>query len=381
MGNRLLEHLTGRQEQIVDLVRRLVEVESPTTDRDGVNRAMALVAGEVRALGGTVEPVPQVPERADRGDHMAASWPGRMAEAPVLVLIHLDTVWSLGTLAKQPFRIEGDRAFGPGIYDMKSSAAMLIEAVRALQALDCTPRRPLKVLFTSDEEIGSWTSRALIEQEAQKAAAVLVMEGSEDEGAVTARKGIMYFLVKAHGRASHAGMAHAEGINAIEELAHQILKIQRLTDYQVGTTVSAGIVAGGTRTNVVPAEAQVEVDARIPTMAEAERLTAAMEGLSPTLQGARLEVSSLLKRPPLARSEGVVQLYQAARALAAEIGFDLKEVHSGGISDGNFTAALGIPTLDGLGAVGSGAHAADEHIVLSRLPERTALLARLIETL
>lgn len=381
MGRRLLDYLNGRQEQTVDLIRRLVEVESPTTDRDGVNRAMALVAEEVRALGGAVEPVPQVPERADRGDHMAVSWPGQTAQAPVLVLIHLDTVWSLGSLSRQPFRIEGDRAFGPGIYDMKSSAAMLIEAVRALQALGRTPRRPLKVLFTSDEEIGSWTSRTLIEREAEKAAAVLVMEGSEDEGAVTARKGIMYFLVKAQGRASHAGMSHAQGINAIEELAHQVLKIQGLTDYQVGTTVSAGIIAGGSRTNVVPAEAQVEVDARIPTMAEAERLTAAMEGLTPALAGARVEVSSLLKRPPLARSEGVVRLYEAARTLAAEIGFDLKEVHSGGISDGNFTAALGAPTLDGLGAVGSGAHAADEQILLSRLPERIALLARLIETL
>lgn len=378
MSEILLSHLQQRRAQILDLTRSLVEIESPTTDRDGVNRVMALVAEHARNLGATVTLVPQV-DRTDRGDHMEVSWPGQTDEAPLLVLIHLDTVWPLGSLAKLPFRVEEDRVYGPGIYDMKASAAMLLEAVGALQALGRAPRRPLKVLFTSDEEIGSWTSRELIERVAKESAAVLVMEGSEHESAVTVRKGILYFMVKVQGRASHAGMNHAAGVNAIEEAAHQVLAIQRLTDYAVGTTVSCGVITGGTRTNVVPAQAQVEVDARVPTMEEAHRLIAAMEALKPCLPGAQVSVEPLIKRPPLVRDEGVVRLYETARQAAAELGFDLPEYHSGGISDGNFTAAIGIPTLDGLGAVGEGAHAADEHIRLSALSERTALLARLME--
>lgn len=380
MSHALLQYLQGRQEEILALVRRLVEIESPTTDRAGVNRVMALVADEARRRGATVRPIPQA-HRTDRGDHLEATWPGTEAAAPLLVLAHLDTVWPLGTLERQPFRVEGDRVYGPGVYDMKSATAMLLEAVSALRALGRAPRRPLQVLFTADEEIGSFTSRDLIEAAARAAAAVLVLEGAENGGAVTARKGIMYFLVRAHGRGSHAGMAHAGGVNAIAELAHQVLALQALTDYSVGTTVSCGVIAGGTRTNVVPAEAQVEVDARVPTMAEAARLQAAVAGLQPRLPGARLEVSSLLKRPPLVRDEGVLHLFETTRRLAAELGFELPEAHSGGISDGNFTAALGVPTLDGLGAVGNGAHAADEHISLAALPGRAALLARLLEVL
>jgi glutamate carboxypeptidase len=376
----LLEHLTARQGEILALIRSLVTIESPTTDRTGVNRVLALVTEHVRELGGSVRVLAQ-PQRTDRGDQLEATWAGQSADAPLLVLIHVDTVWPQGTLERLPFRVEGDRAYGPGIYDMKASAAMLLEAVAALRALGRRPRRPLQVLFTADEEIGSFTSRELIEAAAKEAAAVLVMEGAENGGAVTARKGILYFKVMARGHASHAGMAHAEGVNAIEELAHQILTLQQMTSYVVGTTVSCGLIAGGSRTNVVPAEAYVEVDARVPSMTEAERLKAAVEGLRPHLPGAALTVSSLVKRPPLARDAGVARLYETARHLAAELGFDLPETHSGGISDGNFTAALGVPTLDGLGAVGTGAHAEHEHILLSALPQRTALLARLIELL
>lgn len=376
----LTEHLRGRLPRILALVQSLVEIESPTTDRTGVNRVMDMVADHARQLGATVRTIPQV-NRTDRGDHMDVAWSGDEEGAPLLVLIHLDTVWAQGTLAKQPFRVEGDRVYGPGIYDMKTSAAMLLEAVAALQALGRRPRRPLRVLFTADEEIGSFTSRDLIEAAAREAAAVLVMEGAENGAAVTARKGILYFLVKAQGRASHAGISHADGVNAIAELAHQVLTLQAMTDYAAGTTVSCGIIAGGTRTNVVPAEAQVEVDARVATMEDAEALKARVEGLTPRLPGASLSISSLIKRPPLVRTDGVVHLYETAHRLAAELGLPLSETGSGGISDGNFTAALGIPTLDGLGAAGAGAHAADEHIRLTDLPERIALLARLMEVL
>lgn len=389
MPDELRSYLESQQTATLELVRALVEIESPTTDRAAVNRAMDFVAARCRALEARVDVVAQQ-QAADRGDHLVVRWPGGGAgrsgrdapdERQLLILIHLDTVWPTGTLAARPFRVDGGRAYGPGIYDMKASAAMALQAVAALRALRRRPRRPLTILFTSDEEIGSWTSRELIEAEARRSAAVLVMEGAERGAAVTARKGIMYFLVKALGRAAHAGMDHASGVNAIEELAHQILALQRLTDYRVGTTVSCGIVSGGRRTNVVPAEAQVEVDARVPTLAEAERLRAAVEGLRPRLPGARLETSSLLKRPPLVRDPGVARLYETARALAAEIGFRLEETGSGGISDGNFAAALGVPTLDGLGAVGEGAHAEHENIEVAALPDRIALLARLIETL
>lgn len=379
----LLEGVQGRLDAVLATIERLVNIDSPTTDRAGVNEVGGVVADQARRLGANVSIVPV--ERGDRGDHVVSRWLGGdggefAREGQLLVLVHLDTVWPLGEAARRPFAVRDGRAYGPAIYDMKASAAAILHAVEALHLLGRKPARPLTVLFTGDEEIGSWTSRAVIAEEASRSAAVLVLEGSENGRVVTARKGQLMFTVRALGRSAHAGMDHLSGVNAIEELAHHVLALQEMTDYEVGTTLSCGTIEGGTRPNVVPAEASMEVDVRVPDLAEQKRLITIAEGLQPRLRGARVQVETLVKRPPLVRDEGVARLYDLARTLGREFGVDLGETLSGGISDGNLTAAV-TPTLDGLGPVGAGAHALDEHIEVDALPARVALLGRLIETI
>jgi glutamate carboxypeptidase len=259
---------------------------------------------------------------------------------------------------------------------MKAGIVLMWMAIQAMKDA------PVTVLLTSDEEVGSNSSRKLIEAEAANCRAVLVLEPSLPGGVLkTARKGVGRFTVKAIGRAAHAGIEPENGINAIDELSRQILKLHNMTDLSRGTTVTVGVVQGGTRSNVVPAEAAAEVDARVSSLEEAERITSNIKALSPELPGARLEVRGAISRPPMERTAETARLFQAARAVAAELGFDLQEGATGGASDGNFTAALGIPTLDGLGAVGGGAHAVNEWVDIDSLPQRAGLLAGLIESL
>jgi glutamate carboxypeptidase len=273
------------------------------------------------------------------------------------------------------------RAHGPGIFDMKSGVAILVEALRALAGRGLATRRPLTLLLTCDEEIGSRTSRHLVEAEAGRAAAALVLEPPIPGGIVkTARKGVGNFTVRALGRAAHAGLDPAKGVNAIVELAHQTLRLAALNDYERGTTVSVGLIRGGTADNVVPAEATARVDVRFWTPEDGDLIEAAIRNLTPALAGAQLEVSGGINRPPMPRAAGNVALYEHARALAAGLGFELQDGGVGGGSDGNFTAALGVPTLDGLGVDGAGAHAEHEHIILSDLPRRAALLTSLLQT-
>jgi len=298
---------------------------------------------------------------------------GGSAGNRVLLLGHTDTVWPAGELAKRPFKIDGGRATGPGVFDMKSGIVLMWMALRAVK--DC----PVTVLLNSDEEIGSNSSRALIEREAGQCRAVLVLEPSLPGGALkTARKGVGRFTVKAVGRAAHAGIDPQKGVNAIEELSHQILQLQSMTDLERGTTVTVGVVQGGTRSNVVPAEAAAEIDVRVTSIEEAARIAAAIKKLAPQLPEARLEVRGSMNRPPMERTADTARLFDLARKLASQIGIDLKEASTGGASDGNFTSALGIPTLDGLGAVGGGAHAVDEWMEIDSLPARGALVAGLI---
>lgn len=380
----ILQELSSRMALWIKRLQQLVELESPTTSREGVNRVGRVVADWARELGAKVEVVKVA--REDRGDHVIATWRGTGGrgaldrDGPVVVLAHLDTVWPLGEVVRRPFRIRGDHAYGPGVYDMKASIIMLLAAIELAQARGTVFRRDIRALFTSDEEIGSWTSRDLIRRECRRAAAVLVLEPAEEGRLITSRKGQLQFTIRAYGRAAHAGMSHHKGVNAIEELAHHILHVQSLTDYGRGVTLSCGVVQGGTRTNVIPAEATVTIDARVPNVTEGERLISLLSGIRPRLDGARVRVEHLWKRTPLVRHEGVARLFELAVRCANELGCRVEETCSGGISDANLVADLGVPILDGLGAVGDGAHSVDEHIHLPSLKERTALLLKLLET-
>jgi glutamate carboxypeptidase len=362
---------------ILDLLQQLVEIESPSTDKAATDRIAQFVARAARERGADVTIVPQ----EERGDHVVARWgeDGKKGTGGFLLLCHLDTVWALGTLAERPWRVEDDRAYGPGCLDDKSSAAVALAALQGLGELGVALARPVTILFNSDEEIGSRSSRGLIEAEAAQAGVVFCMEPALPDGSLKiGRKGTAGYVVTALGRAAHAGSEHAYGINAIEELAHQILRLQAMTDYDAGTTISVGWVQGGTRTNVVPDRAKVRLDVRVQTEAEGERIVDAIEGLEPVLPGARLEIKGGLSRPPMAESPLTLEPFRRAREIAAELGLALTGKPTGSSSDANFTAALGVPTLDGLGAVGAGAHSPEEYVVISSLAERTALLAALL---
>lgn len=374
---RVLAYLEGHLPAMTELLVRLVEMESPSDDKPSLDRLAEVLAGQFRAVGAQVEVLPQ----AKAGNHLRARWAGEgPAAGGVLLLCHMDTVWELGTLARRPIRIEEGLLYGPGAFDMKGGIVNALWAMRALRDLDLLPAHRVTLLVTSDEEVGSRTSRPIIEAEAVAHDAVFVLEPAQPpHGSLkTWRKGVGLYRVSVTGRAAHAGVDHQDGINAIEELAHQILAIQRFTDYEAGTTVNVGVVRGGTRSNVIPESASARVDVRVMNLAEAERLHARMQGLQPHLPGAKIQVSGGLNRPPMPRTDATARLYAQAEALAAGMGFRITEAGSGGGSDGNLTAALGVPTLDGMGVVGNGGHADYEHVVLASLPERAALLAAMI---
>jgi len=354
------------------LLKELAAWESPSSDKAAVDACSAYVAVRLRELGAEVAAVPQTAA----GDQLTARWPGTDRACQFLTLCHLDTVWPKGTLATMPLREDAGRLFGPGVYDMKAGTAILLTALKVLKDAGLLPRHPVRMLFTGDEEVGSVTSRNLIETEAQLSCLTIVLEPALTNGQLkTFRKGVGGFTVVARGRAAHAGGDHQKGINAIEELAYQIPILQKLTDYESGTTVNVGTIKGGSASNVVPERAEMEVDFRISQIAEIDRVMAAVQGLNPVLAGARLEISGGLNRPPMEHNATMIKTFEQARRLAAGIGLSLEEGSTGGGSDGNFTAALGTPTLDGMGAIGDGAHADHEHVVISSLADRAALLA------
>jgi len=375
---RRLAYFDDRGDQIVATIRELVEIESPSDDKPAVDRLSNLVATKFAALGGTVKIHPA----KDFGNHLQVEFAGKSDTKPVLLLGHYDTVYPLGTLATMPCRIAEDKLTGPGVLDMKSGIALMLHTIAALKDWHGELPRPVTVLLVSEEEVGSDSSRAITESLARKAGAVLVLEPSYGlEGAVkTARKGVGEYQVKVIGKAAHAGLDFQKGVNAIVELARQIHKITDFTDLKRGLTVSVGIVSGGSRTNVVPAEATAQVDVRVARLKDAAGIDKKMRALRPVNRKCRLQVTGGINRPPMERTAGVAALYEKAVAIARDLGWELGEAAVGGGSDGNFTAGLGIPTLDGLGGVGDGAHASHEHILISQLPRRAALLAGLIET-
>jgi glutamate carboxypeptidase len=355
------------------LLKRLAEIESPSTDKPAVDRLGRAIAAELAALGASVS----FHQQSAVGDHVEARWGA--GPGGILVLCHMDTVHELGTLARFPVRESDGHLHGPGTEDMKGGIAIFMTAVRRLRESQAWPARPVTALITSDEEIGSGTSRALIEQLAQLAALVLCLEPALAGGRLkTARKGTGCLQLVARGRAAHAGAAHEQGRNAIEELAHHILAAQRLTDYAKGTTANVGVVSGGTRSNVVPDEARAEVDLRIISQSEAERLSAWAASLRPVLEGTTIAAQVEFDRPPMPRDANMAATFQKAQALAGRLGLVLAEGATGGGSDANFVAPLGVPVLDGLGVCGDGAHSKREYIEIDSLPERTALLAELI---
>ena len=367
----LLDFCVAQQDDLRSTVETLVRLESPSTDKVAVDRCGDVIASFLKDFGADVTRIAQ----AERGNHVRAEFGG--GPRRVLLLGHFDTVWDLGQLERMPVREENGRLYGPGVYDMKASIAIAMLAVRAAQAAGPTPR--IVMLWTTDEEIGSATSRPIIEAEARSSDAVLVLEPSLPGGAAkTQRKGCGEFTLSAHGVSAHAGIDPRKGASAIHELAHQIVALESLRDLDRGISVNVGVISGGTRGNVIAEEARAVIDVRVPTQEDARRIEAEVRGLQPRNSGVRLEVHGGIDRPPLERTAGVKRLYEQAHEVAAEFGKDLAEGATGGGSDGNFTAALGVPTLDGLGPEGEGAHALHEHVVIGDLPWRAAFLAALM---
>jgi glutamate carboxypeptidase len=379
--DRILAHVQAQQGDIIALIRRMVECESPSDDARAVDLFVDLVTAEVAPFA-AVETFPG----GRFGRHLLCEFalPGPARKSgEILALGHSDTVWPTGTLARMPFREADGRLWGPGVLDMKSGIAFFIFAVRTLREMDIRVRRRVRLLINSDEEVGSDSSRTLTQETARRAQAVLVLEpGTGLEGKLkTARKGVGGYTITVRGRASHAGVDFSAGASAIVELARQIEGVAQFTDLKRGVTVNPGLISGGSRSNVVAAEARAVVDIRAPRLRDAETLDRRFRSLKPFDKRCTLEVEGGLNRPPMERSVGIVQLFRRAQKLAQELGVTLDESMTGGGSDGNLTAALGIPTLDGLGGVGEGAHALNESILVDRIADRTALLAKLLSAL
>jgi glutamate carboxypeptidase len=376
----LVEWLRPREAAMARLLGQFVRAESPSFDKAAVDRFGRIVAAEWRRRGARVTLLRQ----RERGDHLRAEWNplGNKARGQILVLGHLDTVYGLGTLGRMPFRLSRGRAYGPGAFDMKGGLVIALSAVDALAETGRVPQKRVVFLWTSDEEIGSGTSRAAIEREARRSDAVLVLEPASglDGSVKTGRKGVGEVEINAAGRAAHAGLNPEDGINAIEEIALQIARISRWNRPSRGISVNAGVIEGGTRTNVIPEKARVVVDVRAARPGDMRALERKFRALRPILRGAKLQIRGGFNRPPMERKNSAA-LYAEAWALAKEMGVTLGEAYVGGGSDGNFTAALGVPTLDGLGAVGEGAHSPGENILIRALPERAALVAGLLATI
>ncbi len=376
----ILAHVQAQQPALVAFLRQLVECESPSDDAAAVNRCADLFADSVADIA-------KVKSFAGGryGKHLLCDFalPGKRKEGLVLGLGHTDTVYPLGILQQMPWREAEGRYWGPGVLDMKAGLAFFVFAVRTLRALQIPVRRSVKLLLVSEEEVGSPSSRPLTEKTAAGAQAVLVLEpGTGLEGKLkTARKGIGRYHVTITGHAAHAGVDFAQGASAIVELAHQLQRIAAFTDLARGTTVNPGVIHGGTRSNVIAAEAGAEVDVRVVRLRDFDKLDRRLRTLKPVNRRCQITITGGLNRPPMERTRAIAELFAQAKKLARELGVEVDESSTGGGSDGNFTAALGVPTLDGLGAVGAGAHAPHESILIDRIADRTALLAKLLSTL
>ena len=378
-GPGLIAHFCSALPQMLEAIKTLVETETPSGDRHRLTEAAGWLDQRFRDAGALVSRL----ELAEHGPFLHAVLPSDQGSAePVLVLGHYDTVWPAGTLSRFPFSVADNRASGPGIFDMKANLVMVQFALRAITELGLGLPRPIEVFLTSEEEIGSPSGRPHIEGHARRARNVLVVEPPLPGGVLkTARKGVGNFVVEVAGRSAHAGIEPEKGISAVTELAHQILYIDGLNDPDKGSTVNVGVVEGGSRSNVVPAAARAEVDVRVWTTSEAERIEQAILNARARTEGTSLKMEGRFRRPPMERTDAIGKLFERARDFGRQLDLELEEGSTGGGSDGNFSAALGIPTLDGLGAPGAGAHAEHEHILIDSLPTRTALLTLLLTQL
>lgn len=376
-----LRYLRDRKEEMVRLLAKLVHLESPSFDKGAVDSCGELVAAEWRRRGARV----RILRQWKRGNHVRAElWLGKGKPAgQIMVLGHFDTVYPLGTIAKMPFRASKGHAWGPGVFDMKGGLVQALFAADAMRAVKIYPRKRLVFFWNSDEEVGSHSSRSAIEREARRSDAVLVLEPAfGTEGHLkTSRKGVGSAEIIVSGRSAHAGIDPKSGINAVQELAMQIARLTKLNSPRRGIAIQATVIAGGTASNVVPDHARADVDIRYSRLADAKPLNQKLHSIKPILPGARVEIRGGVNRPPLERTPAVGDLFARAQSLMREMGLSLGEASTGGGSDGNLTAALGVPTLDGLGAVGDGAHSPREHVIIRALPERAALLAGLFATL
>jgi glutamate carboxypeptidase len=369
--------LAPRKAEMVAELKELVVIESPTHDKAACDQLCAVLAGRFRELGGRVK----LYRQKKAGDHLQVDFAGERGRKPILLLGHYDTVYNTGTLATMPWRESKGLVYGPGVFDMKGGIVQMMFAIRALQETNQL-QRPLIVLLVSDEEEGSESSRAITEKLAGRCDAVLVCEPAGRGGTLkTARKGVGDFTIRVSGVASHAGLDFEKGQNAILELSHQVQAVTAMTNLERGITLNPGIIRGGTRTNVVPSEAEAEFDLRIASKLDGDLMMRKIHALRAVNKKCKLHVEGGINRPPLERSPAVVALFAQAQKVAKELGFSVNEIAVGGGSDGNFTAGLGIPTLDGLGAVGDGAHSPRESVVAAEMPRRAALLAGLIASL
>jgi glutamate carboxypeptidase len=362
----------------LSLLRQLVEMESYTRDKRGVDALASFLAGEFRGRGASVELLPM----EDVGNILVARWNSRRPGAPVMLLGHLDTVWPPGTLAERPFSIRDDRAHGPGSFDMKGGILISLLACRAFQDGRWPPAQDVIFYFVSDEEMGVGAGLGLLEPVARQCRAVLCLEPPLPGGrAKTSRKGAGEFRITVEGVPAHAGLDPQKGVNAIVELSRQVLRLQALNDHAAGATINVGLIRGGSAANVVAGSAEAMLDFRFVTAAQGEELAARIRSLKTEDRRCRLQVEGGIRRPPLERTPGVAALYERARAVAERLGMPFGEGASGGSSDGSFTASLGVPTLDGLGVDGDGAHAAHEHVRIADIPRRAAFLCELLRSL
>jgi len=373
--NQVLHYFDGRRDEMIEAIRQIVDIESPSHDHERSLEVVDWVVEQVNSLGLDLQ-IERIP--ADGyGEHLIIrAFPG--AQKSVFLLGHTDTVHPVGTALKNPTRIEGDLFYGCGIFDMKANIVLMIEALRFISANGLSPERPITILLSCDEEVGSHMGRGLVEREAANAEKCLVFEPSSSGRLKTGRKGTAMYTLIAHGKPAHAGLEPEKGVNAISEIARQVANIHGLADAALGTTVNVCTIKGGTTSNVIPDLAKCDVDVRFSKMSEAERVDAAMHSMTAFDTSVRLELRGGINRPPLERNDEVVSFYQEARGMAAGFGYELGETQVGGASDGNFVAAMGVPILDGLGVTGDGAHMLSEHILVSDIPKRAALVTLIL---